>query len=77
MLYKKTNVPLTYMIGGGAVLLAILIYVFSGLRAITTIVAVIYPAYASLKAIESDDKSDDTLWLSYWVIYGCVSGKKI
>merc|ERR1712012_392037 len=30
-------------------------------------------AWASLKAIRSDRKDDDTKWLTYWVLYGFVS----
>jgi len=34
-----------------------------------TVLAVTYPVYASFKAIESEDKGDDTMWLIYWVVY--------
>ncbi|XP_063699703.1 receptor expression-enhancing protein 5-like isoform X2 [Culicoides brevitarsis] len=36
---------------------------------ICNIVAVAYPAYISIKAIESPDKRDDTKWLTYWVVF--------
>ncbi|OBS80956.1 hypothetical protein A6R68_20852 [Neotoma lepida] len=32
-----------------------------------------YPAYISMKAIESPNKEDDTQWLTYWVVYGVFS----
>nr|KAF6490803.1 receptor accessory protein 5 [Molossus molossus] len=32
-----------------------------------------YPAYISIKAIESPNKEDDTQWLTYWVVYGVFS----
>jgi len=35
----------------------------------SNLVGFVYPAYMSFKAIESEDKSDDTIWLTYWVVY--------
>lgn len=32
-----------------------------------------YPAYASMKAIESPQKDDDTKWLTYWVSFAAFS----
>lgn len=32
-----------------------------------------YPAYVSMKAIESHSKEDDTKWLTYWVVYAVFS----
>jgi receptor expression-enhancing protein 5/6 len=32
-------------------------------------VGFIYPLYASIKAIESKTNDDDTLWLTYWIIF--------
>ena len=32
-----------------------------------------YPAYKSFKAIESNDKDDDTQWLTYWCVFGVFS----
>jgi len=33
------------------------------------LVGFIYPAYQSIKAIESSNKEDDTQWLTYWVVF--------
>merc|ERR1711928_9768 len=33
----------------------------------------VYPAYASLKALETARKEDDTKWLTYWVVYAYLS----
>ena len=32
-------------------------------------VGFVYPVYASIKAIETDEKDDDTQWLTYWLIF--------
>lgn len=37
------------------------------------IISVVYPAYVSIKAIESSTKVDDTKWLTYWVLFAVVS----
>ena len=37
---------------------------------ITTIIGVLYPAFMSFIALETSDKEDDKLWLTYWVVYG-------
>lgn len=36
-------------------------------------ISVVYPAYVSIRAIESHDKMDDTKWLTYWVLYAIFS----
>jgi len=37
------------------------------------LIGFVYPAYASVKAIESHVKEDDTKWLTYWVVYSTFS----
>ncbi|ETO21847.1 TB2/DP1/HVA22 family integral membrane protein [Reticulomyxa filosa] len=71
---KSVGVPLVYLIAAAIVALVILVYVASGFRAIVSLVAFVYPAWASLKAINSENKEDDTLWLTYWVFYGFFTG---
>jgi receptor expression-enhancing protein 5/6 len=33
------------------------------------LIGFLYPAYASIKAIETPIKEDDTKWLMYWCVY--------
>lgn len=40
---------------------------------ITNIVGILYPAYWSIKAIESSGVDDDKQWLTYWVVFGLFS----
>lgn len=46
---------LTFLLGGG--------------HFIIDLVAYLYPAYASIKAIETNEKDDDTQWLTYWLVF--------
>ena len=32
-----------------------------------------YPAYASIVAVESSSKEDDTKWLTYWIVFAAFS----
>ena len=36
---------------------------------ITAAVGILFPAFQSLKAIESSDKEDDKQWLTYWTVF--------
>ncbi|XP_074264855.1 HVA22-like protein a isoform X1 [Silene latifolia] len=37
------------------------------------LVALVYPLYASIKAIESGSRADDQQWLTYWVLYSLIT----
>ncbi|CAH3042321.1 unnamed protein product [Porites lobata] len=41
-----------------------------GADLIVTVLGFAYPAYQSVKAVESVTKEDDTQWLIYWVVFG-------
>ncbi|XP_029182909.1 receptor expression-enhancing protein 5-like isoform X1 [Acropora muricata] len=41
-----------------------------GADLIVTALGFAYPAYQSVKAVESASKEDDTQWLIYWVVFG-------
>jgi len=44
-----------------------------GAQLLANTVGFIYPAYCSIKALESTIKSDDTQWLTYWVVFASFS----
>ncbi|KAH7858088.1 hypothetical protein Vadar_019861 [Vaccinium darrowii] len=37
------------------------------------LVALVYPLYASIKAIETKSRADDQQWLTYWVLYSLIT----
>ncbi|KAG9391544.1 TB2/DP1/HVA22-related protein [Carpediemonas membranifera] len=39
-------------------------------RPLVNIIQFTYPAYASFKALQTDEPDDDQQWLSYWIIVG-------
>ncbi|CAG8572906.1 1336_t:CDS:2 [Gigaspora rosea] len=66
-LEAKTNVPKTYMAAGAVTFVFTLIFFNVWGKLISDVIGWLYPAYASFKAIESPEKTDDVQWLTYWL----------
>merc|ERR1719424_2521770 len=64
--------PSFVALGGVALLVFIFFFLFGqhSQCALVNIVGFAYPFYASMKSIKSGGKDDDTVWLTYWVVYG-------
>jgi receptor expression-enhancing protein 5/6 len=58
----RSGVPRVYIFVAGALLAFAFLFLGLGASFLTTLVAVAYPTYASLRAIESPGKADDTQW---------------
>ena len=72
-LEKKTGQPKAYIFFGVVFLIVSVFYSLGGFKLISDVMAFIYPAYMSFKAIESPDPVDDTQWLTYWVVFSLFS----
>jgi len=66
---KQTNVPKVYVVLGLGVLYFFLIFFNIGANFLTNTVGFAIPAYYSLEALFTSKTSDDSQWLTYWVVY--------
>jgi len=68
----QTKVPKVALVLAVVSISFSLIFFNIGGQFITDIVAWVYPAYASFKALETLGREDDVQWLTYWTIFGFV-----
>ncbi|CAH0550560.1 unnamed protein product [Brassicogethes aeneus] len=73
MLEQKIGVDRIYIFIGTVALIALWLVFGFAAQLVCNVVGFAYPAYISIKAIESSSKDDDTKWLTYWVVYATFS----
>mmetsp|Transcript_7043 Transcript_7043/g.10391 ORF Transcript_7043/g.10391 Transcript_7043/m.10391 type:complete len:168 (+) Transcript_7043:96-599(+) len=72
-LEKKTGYNKVYFFILFSTLISTAIYFLGGAKLVTDLVSFLYPAYMSFKAIDSGNPTEDTQWLTYWVVFSFFS----
>jgi receptor expression-enhancing protein 5/6 len=66
---KTGGVVIEHILGALEVLLLCMLFLGIGDSYISNLVGFVYPSVATLLALESTNKNDDTEWLVYWVVF--------
>ena len=66
----KAGVNPGLILAGITSVLVLVLMLMQGWTILMTFITVFYPAVHSIRAIESPDKDDDKVWLTYWMVFG-------
>jgi len=66
---RQSGVPKVGAVLGLGAVYALLVFLNVGSGFLVNIVGFAIPGYYSLEALFSSSKTDDTQWLTYWVVY--------
>ncbi|XP_026675177.1 receptor expression-enhancing protein 5-like isoform X2 [Ceratina calcarata] len=70
---KKSGVDRLYIFLGIIAGSALYLVFGAGQQLVSNVFGFLYPAYCSMKALESPTKDDDTKWLTYWVVFASMT----
>ena len=72
---RQTGIRKTHLVGmfGVLFLSAVLSFIFPGL--FFAVLNLAYPVWATARAADGHDKSEDVQWLAFWICYGLLSMK--
>ncbi|CAB3407487.1 unnamed protein product [Caenorhabditis bovis] len=70
---QKTGVRRLHIVLGVLGLQALYLIFGHSAQLVCNFMGFVYPAYMSVKAIETSRKEDDTQWLTYWVVFAVLS----
>jgi len=73
MAQEKTKAKKIHLVCGAIAIVAGWLIFGHGAALLCNAIGFLYPMYMSIKALETDDKDDDTQWLMYWVVFSFFS----
>jgi len=72
-LEEGTKIRRDYFVHGAIAIFAAYLILGHSAELVCNLVGFAYPAYASIKALQTTDTTDDTQWLTYWTVFAFFS----
>lgn len=67
---KKQGVNSGLLVGAVLFVVGLVLLLLQGWQILVLSLTVLYPGLHSIRAIESEGKDDDKVWLTYWMVFG-------
>merc|ERR1711998_57303 len=68
---SKTGVDTYILVWASGIVAVGCVLMGWGVNLASTLIGFLYPCYASIKALDSQDPAVSRKWLTYWIAYGC------